>query len=203
MAKNMVAVAAELRRLVATDEAGDRYLNPERIVDEARRQGEGSPLYDYFEWDDGEAAHKFRLFQAGVLVRRVHVDIVIHKREPRIISGSIVRIDGGVRRLPMFSSPRGSRGRGGGYRLTEEVVDDEVLAGDMEDTLQTELEALIRRFQGFADAAQAQERDDLAKRWQQICQALGELRDQAFERPAFEREGEPNGEPLSDGDNDD
>jgi hypothetical protein len=201
MAKNMVAVAAELRRLVATDEAGDRYLSAERIVDEARRQGEGSPLYDYFEWDDGEAAHKFRLVQAGVLVRRIHVDIVIQKREPRIISGSIVRIDGGVRRLPMFSSPRGSRGRGGGYRLTEEVVEDEVLASDMEDTLQTELEALIRRFQGFADAAQAKEREDLARRWQQICQALGELRDQAFDRPAFrDGDGEPSGESTGDGD---
>jgi hypothetical protein len=195
MAKNMVAVAAELKRLVATDQAGDKYLDPNNVIAAAQREGEGSPLYDYFVWDQGEAAHKFRLIQAGALIRRVHVDIVIHKREPRIVSGSIVKIDGGVRRLPMFSSPRGSRGRGGGYRLTEEVVEDEVLASDMEDTLQTELEALIRRFQSFADAAQAKERDDLAKRWQQISQALGELHDQAFVRPAFERDGEgdPNG----------
>lgn len=42
-------------------------LRPRDIVEEARPAG--SPLHEYFEWDDGEAAEKWRLHQARNLVR--------------------------------------------------------------------------------------------------------------------------------------
>lgn len=196
MAKNMVAVAAELKRLVATD--GEGFLSPERVLQEA--VDESSPLHDYFEWDDTEAARKFRLVQAGLLVRRVRVEVLIHRREARVISGTIVRIEGGQRRIPMFASPRGSRGRGGGYRLTEEVIDDPVLVSDLEDTLRTELGALILRLQSFSDAAAARERDDIAARLQSITFALGEVLEQAFPPPSFERgDGEGDSAPAEGG----
>jgi hypothetical protein len=45
------------------------YITPELVVEAATP--EDHPLHPHFEWDDGEAAHKFRLSQAGGLIRRV------------------------------------------------------------------------------------------------------------------------------------
>jgi hypothetical protein len=39
-------------------------ISPHDVLREAENLS--SPLHDYFEWDDDEAAHKFRLLQARV-----------------------------------------------------------------------------------------------------------------------------------------
>ena len=44
-------------------------LNPTLIVAEA--QNWKSPLHKYFDWDNQEAAHRWRLFQARMLIRAV------------------------------------------------------------------------------------------------------------------------------------
>jgi hypothetical protein len=46
-------------------------IEPIYVVEDARN--ETSPLHKYFEWDDGEAAEKYRLHQARSLVNRVGV----------------------------------------------------------------------------------------------------------------------------------
>lgn len=44
-------------------------LTPKDVVDDARN--DNSPLHSFFEWDDGEAAEKYRLQQARGLIRSV------------------------------------------------------------------------------------------------------------------------------------
>lgn len=46
-------------------------LRPEAVVEEAEEPG--SVLHGYFEWDDTEAARKYRLHQADYLIRAVVV----------------------------------------------------------------------------------------------------------------------------------
>ncbi|MES3028481.1 MAG: hypothetical protein V4820_11585 [Pseudomonadota bacterium] len=48
-------------------------LTPEAVLDRARTSN--STLHDHFEWDDGIAAEKHRLGQAGELIRSIVVDV--------------------------------------------------------------------------------------------------------------------------------
>ena len=48
-------------------------LRPAAVVDAAR--DEKSPLHGAFEWDDTEAAQKYRLLQAQSLIRSFKVEI--------------------------------------------------------------------------------------------------------------------------------
>lgn len=48
-------------------------LTPATVVDEARAKR--SPLHSYFEWDDKSAGEKYRLQQAGYLIRHIVVRI--------------------------------------------------------------------------------------------------------------------------------
>ncbi len=57
----------------------DGTVQPNAVVEEARPQT--SPLHSNFEWDDGQAAIKFRLEQARHLVRCVIVEREISSGE--------------------------------------------------------------------------------------------------------------------------
>ncbi len=66
---NSEAVAEELERLAKDDEDG--LVRPEAVVEAAR--DESSPLHKHFEWDDGEAAEQYRLYQARKLIVKVTI----------------------------------------------------------------------------------------------------------------------------------
>lgn len=57
-------------RLAAIREAGGGFT-PEAVVADARHTS--SPLHEAFTWDDSDAAERYRLGQAGYLVRSVVV----------------------------------------------------------------------------------------------------------------------------------
>lgn len=59
----------ELQRL----EAELEVLTPSALVDAARP--ESSPLHSAFNWDDSDAAEKYRMMQARMLMTSVRVDI--------------------------------------------------------------------------------------------------------------------------------
>jgi hypothetical protein len=59
--------------------AQEERLTPEQVVEDARPKD--SPTHRYFEWDDAIAAGKYRLSQAGHLLRNVCVVPAPH-REP-------------------------------------------------------------------------------------------------------------------------
>jgi hypothetical protein len=59
-------------------------LTPADVLGDAR--SEQSPLHPHFEWDDSTAAQKYRLAQAGHLIRCVTVVVdEVPNEEPRII----------------------------------------------------------------------------------------------------------------------
>lgn len=53
-------------------------LTPERVVDAAA--DEKNPLHGYFTWDDDEAAHQYRLWEARRLIRSVKVVVEVEDR---------------------------------------------------------------------------------------------------------------------------
>src|SRR5678815_5205406 len=50
------------------------------VIDDARDPG--SPLHQFFDWDDSSAAEKFRLHQAGQLIQRVQVIVKTPTGDP-------------------------------------------------------------------------------------------------------------------------
>ena len=60
------------------DLAKSGRITPEDVVTEA--EDVNSPLHHLFEWDDGEAAHRYRLDQARHLIRSVKVHIKVDNR---------------------------------------------------------------------------------------------------------------------------
>jgi len=63
-------IIGELKKIAAKN---DWLLKPEEVVKAA--SAESSPLHSRFEWNDGEAAHQYRLGQARNLIR-VCVEVI-------------------------------------------------------------------------------------------------------------------------------
>lgn len=61
---------------------GGGRITPRALVDAARDPD--SPLHSFFEWDDSEAAEKYREMQARTLLRSCTRREVIHKRRVEI-----------------------------------------------------------------------------------------------------------------------
>lgn len=78
-------------------EHGDR-VSPAMVLDRAR--DEASPLHDCFIWDNDEAAEKYRLLQARILLRLIVPVYEKSNSEPI--------------RIPLFQSVRALRGRDNG-----------------------------------------------------------------------------------------
>lgn len=69
-----VVLQQELRRLTAE---GGGILTREGVVDAARSPY--SPLHSHFDWDDSIAGHRWRLQQAGQLIRVLKTTVVYEK----------------------------------------------------------------------------------------------------------------------------
>jgi hypothetical protein len=103
----------------------DEMISPEKVVEAAKPKT--SPLHDYFTWEDGEAAHQWRLEQARHLIRVV-VDI-------------IELPDKSQREVRVFVSLPSDRNSEGGYRVMSRVLDDEEKKKEM---LEDAMRELIR-----------------------------------------------------------
>lgn len=101
-----VIVDRELDRIYK--QRGD--LTTEIVLEEA--SSERSPLHQYFEWDDSEAARKYRLHQATALLMASKMVVVLNKENngpPRVV--------GTVRRL-LCPSP------GEGFKMRNEALNE-------------------------------------------------------------------------------
>lgn len=67
----MDEIAARLREMEK-----DGRLTPAEVLEEARNPD--SPLHDQFNWNDTEAAEKYRLGQASRLIVRLRVNVTVH-----------------------------------------------------------------------------------------------------------------------------
>lgn len=113
------AVIAELKTL---SEKNQGLLMPEDVVQAARR--ESSPLHSQFEWDDGEAADKYRIWQARHLIN-VSVEYIVTGTK-RIETKVFVHL----------STDR----KTGGYRTFVDVVADDDQRSQM---IQDSLDAMV------------------------------------------------------------
>lgn len=73
-------IAARLAK-IAEENGGN--LTPDAVLEDARSKK--SPLHDQFEWNDGEAAHKYRLDQARTLIRSVRVEVVTEEKTVSVV----------------------------------------------------------------------------------------------------------------------
>jgi len=78
---------------------------PSAVVEEA--QPETSPLHSHFEWDDGEAASNYRLWQARQLIR---LNVTVMEPEHRSY------------KVRSYVSLTADRVGAGGYRLVTDVL---------------------------------------------------------------------------------
>lgn len=104
------------------------FLRPIDVLNYAR--DEKSALHEYFEWDDNEAAEKYRLAQARALIR---VAVVVEERT-----------SAKVRAYVSLSNDRTAEG---GYRAIAEVINDEVLRETLLADAMKELAVFQRKYQ--------------------------------------------------------
>lgn len=132
----------ELARIAA--ESG--RVSPEDVVANAR--AESSPLHEFFTWDDDEAAEKFRLMQAGVLIRRIKITII--RPEPKAPEG--IAVD----RVRALQSPESERDtpkdkKGGSYLPSATIAKDPELRRALIRTVWRELAAVRKRYAEVAE----------------------------------------------------
>ena len=114
-------------------------LRPASVVDAAR--DEKSPLHGAFEWDDTEAAQKYRLLQAQSLIRSFKVEI---ERNGQTLT------------VPVFvgiSTDRTGDKADNPYRMLEQVVEKpDLMAVAVRDAID-QLEALRKRYAHLQELA--------------------------------------------------
>jgi hypothetical protein len=126
-------VAAELDRLT---EENDGVLTPEMIV--AAATPEDSPLHHLFEWIDTTAAHRYRLGQAGRLIRIVRKEYDTDA-------------DGQPKYVRVYTSSRAAGVEGPGYRRTDEVLRSPISEAILVRSLKREVAALRQKYEHLAE----------------------------------------------------
>lgn len=112
--------------------AGDGLLKPDDVVRAARR--ENHPLHRFFTWDNDQAAHQYRLFQARTLIRSVRLSVPDGSLTPP---------------APAYVALKADVSTGGGYRRTEEIVDDVDLLEALKETALAELRGWVKRYRAL------------------------------------------------------
>lgn len=125
-------VVAELKR-IAKENGG--LLQPETVVEEARPAT--SPLHSRFTWDNTEAAHQYRIWQARQLIR-VTVEVLAGTDES----------------CEVFVSLSIDREReSGGYRIMLDVLSDADMRNQMLSDALEELELFREKYRKLKELA--------------------------------------------------
>lgn len=111
----------------------NNLLRPRDVVDFAR--DENTALHGYFTWDDGEAAEKWRLFQARQVIR-VSVDMITPEvPKPARVFVSLIE---------------DRKQTDGGYRFTTDVLSDAEMRAKLLREAKAELDGFRRRYHMLA-----------------------------------------------------
>lgn len=102
-------IEKELKR-IARSNGG--LLLPEKVVEAARPKT--SPIHSRFEWDDSEAADRYRLWQARQLIKVC-----------------VEQVQGVSKPTEVFVSLKTDRADAGGYRITTDVLSDEEMKAQL------------------------------------------------------------------------
>lgn len=126
------------KELAAINKDGKDNLNPHLVLDYAR--DENTELHKMFEWDEGEAAEKWRLHQARKITRSIH--IIKDEKKPGVMDPIYVKI----------SDER--------YKPTEIVVQSADLYIDAVNYLQNKIQQVENALNDLKRAARATKRDN-------------------------------------------
>lgn len=132
--------AEEIRAaLSAIAEANGGYLNPAHVVEAARDPSH--VLHSEFSWDDEEAADRYRIAQAGALIRRVKFTVIRQSTETKEVRMVTTRA---------FQSRKSARGSSGGYESVAEIMSDEDKRAELLAQVLSELNAYRKRYAELA-----------------------------------------------------
>lgn len=132
-------VTDEVLRLVAQ---ADDHAAPRVLLDAARDPA--SPLHRYFTWDDGVAAERYRLAQAGALYRTVRMQIVRLDAEAREIKFELIR---GITSVPDDRKKKNSKS----YGRTRVVMSDQQRRASVLRGIVREMVALRNKYAKFSE----------------------------------------------------
>lgn len=125
-------IESALREIAAKHEG---RLIPEHVVDAARPKS--SPLHNRFTWDDGEAAEKWRVHQARMLIN-VCVEV----------------LGDGLAKSPVFVSLSVDRPEGRGYRLMTSVMSDTESRDQLLKDALTDLATFQKKYRSLKELAE-------------------------------------------------
>lgn len=123
----------EFERLMAQDPDG--LLRPEAVIRTA--EDPNHPWHGWFTWNDDEAAHKWRLEQAGMLIRSYKINM-----EPMNI------------KVQALTSLATDRHAGGGYRWVSDVMARPDLKAQMLATALADLQRLETKYAHLEELAE-------------------------------------------------
>lgn len=124
----MASVRDELRRI---HNSNGGKLTPAAVVKAARSPK--SPLHNRFEWDDSVAGEKYRLIQAGDLIREQRVEYARDRRGPKTVR-------------EYTSTYQAGDAERGAYRATEDVMANEMSAAIVLRSFERALSDLKRQY---------------------------------------------------------
>ena len=129
-----VEIVATALRSIWEERGG---LVPEEVVEVAAEPDH--PLHPFFEWDDTEAARRFRVMQAGALIRSVKITVT-------------GMVDGAEEEYKIREWVAARYvGAGHGYRPEPEVRENPEQKARLLRQMQRDLQALRRRYQHLAE----------------------------------------------------
>lgn len=121
-------------------------LTPELVLEDARQKK--SPLHQFFEWDDDVAAEKYRLDQAGHLIRSVQVTFIdVEPQQERQISLSAIPAAPALDPKPVraFLPIKGDSGQRS-YVGTREAMGDPAMRRQVLERAHSELDQVSKKY---------------------------------------------------------
>lgn len=153
--RNKEIVAKEIERIKNQSSLG--ILKAEDVVEAASFRD--SALHPYFEWDDSEAARKYRIQQAQWLILQTKVTFIDSQKVPGYMRVTVVISD---------------KKKIKGYFTTEEVLNDEEMTLHMLKKLVKEVEHLCNKFRGLKELPLVINKKELFILEQKIQDALNQ-----------------------------
>lgn len=126
--RTRVAVRDALEKLALMDENG--RLRPEAVVEDA--ENPDSPLHRCFTWENGEAAYRWRLHEARMLIRASYTVVVEQQAVPI--------------KTRAYVSLKSARVARSGYTPIRRVLSEPELHAELLRNALEDLEAMERRY---------------------------------------------------------
>lgn len=113
----------------------------------AAAEDPSSPLHTHFTWDDSEAARKYRLAQAGALIRRVKLTVVKPYAEIKTVKATVTRApEHEVGTVNVYQSLPSMRHPEGGYEDVATILSTPGKRDELLRQVLGDLKALRRKY---------------------------------------------------------